>query len=80
MKRAGPDHRRLESRRVCFSLPDGSDVPRILQLAYAAEVRVWHFPDGWWLFASDSGHVNFMTTDVNTVTTKQLWPHLEKST
>lgn len=77
----GPDHRRLESRRVRCGDVDAPTAARILFMAGAADVRVWRFPDGCWQFASDSGNVNSLTSDLDTVNTKQFWPQsLEKMT
>jgi hypothetical protein len=54
-------------------MPDGSELPRVLLMAKTADVRVWCFPDGMWHFVSDSGRVDFMTDDINTVDVKRFW-------
>lgn len=68
------DRRRFEKRRVRWFLKDGTPAPRPVQMAELAEVRVFRFPDGWWLFSSDSKRVDFLTNDPENVDINKLWP------
>jgi hypothetical protein len=72
--RTTPDRRRYLTRRVMDYVLDDSPMSRVLWMAKAADVRVWCFPDGVYHFISDSGSVNFFTSDINTVNTKLFWP------
>jgi hypothetical protein len=75
-----PDRRRYTSRRVMDYAMDGSPLSRVLFMAQAADVRVWCFPDGVYHFISDSGSVNFFTSDINTVDTNRFWPSATEQT